>query len=483
MIKLSKDSMEFMCRPLANNSVGDYFMLSDGKKIAALFKSNVPDSFKSRMQFLAEDLRRIFKAEAANDYLYCRCNLPLGTITHEGRYGIILSSYPEEFYFKGGIAKNKVQEGKWFCSEKLRNKYLDSANRGNWYSFIVAIKQMAAVLSLLEEKDLILYDLSYRSILFNPEKGNIYIILWDSIGRKGIDQVDIAPTPDFVAPEIIINRGLLANNQTVYANRHALAVLNYMLLFHRHPLRGKRINDCDAARDEELTMGANALFIEHTSDKSNSVDAKKLLDSEKPYGNPELRPYTLSGKILKDLFDRSFIDGLHNPVKRPTPFEWFIAAEKTLGLLMPCSNPECEEKWFIYNNERNPKCPFCGAEIRASYPILNFYTRHNTGNFVSDELRMVVTERKHLHYRHICNQTSQSIIQHDLDKQTYCDFKNENGKWYLINNRLRNLIVIEGTERTNIPLEDVVELKDGMKLVFDCVSKDRLIIVQMLKPK
>ena len=30
-----------------------------------------------------------------------------------------------------------------------------------------------------------------------------------------------------------------------------------------------------------------------------------------------------------------------------------------------------------------------------------------------------------------------------------------------------------------IPLDDVVELKDGMKLVLDCVSKDRLIIVQM----
>lgn len=483
MIKLSKDSMEFMSRPLANNSVGDYFMLSDGKRIAALFTHNVPDSFKARMKFLADDLRNVFKKEGFYDYLYSRCNLPLGTISHEDRHGIILSSYPKEFYFKDGIAKGKVQEGKWFCSEKLRNKYLDKANRGNWYTFIIAIQQMAAVLSLLEEKDLVLYDLSYRTILFNPENGHIYVIVWDSIGRDGADDLNISPTPDFIAPEIIISRGLLSNNQTVYSNRHALAVLNYMLLFHRHPLRGKRINDNDAARDEELTMGEKALFVEHPSDKSNSVDTRVLRDSEKPYGNPELRPYTLSGKYLMDLFDRSFVDGLHNAVNRPTPFDWFIAAEKTIGLLMPCSNPECEEKWFIYNNELNPKCPFCGAEIRESYPILNFYTRQNTENFVSDDLRMVVTEKKHLHYRHICNQPSQSIIQYDLDKQSYCDFKNVNGKWYLVNNKLRNLIVIYGTERTKIPLDDVVELKDGMKLVLDCVSKDRLIIVQMLKPK
>lgn len=331
MIKLSKDSMEFMSRPLANNSVGEYFMLSDGKRIAALFTHNVPDSFKARMKFLADDLRNVFKKEGFYDYLYSRCNLPLGTISHEDRQGIILSSYPKEFYFKGRIAKGKVQEGKWFCSEKLRNKYLDKANRGNWYTFIIAIQQMAAVLSLLEEKDLVLYDLSYRTILFNPENGHIYVILWDSIGRDGADDVNISPTPDFIAPEIIINRGILSNDQTVYSNRHALAVLNYMLLFHRHPLRGKRINDNDAARDEELTMGEKALFVEHPSDKSNSVDTRELRDSEKPYGNPELRPYTLSGKYLRELFDRSFVDGLHNAVDRPTPFDWFIAAEKLLG--------------------------------------------------------------------------------------------------------------------------------------------------------
>ena len=132
MIKLSKDSMEFMSRPLANNNVGDYFILSDGKRIAALFAHNVPDSFKTRMKFLADDLIDVFKKEGSYDYLYSRCNLPLSTISLKDRQGIILSSYPKEFYFKGGIAKGKVKEGKWFCSEKLRNKFLDKTNRGNW---------------------------------------------------------------------------------------------------------------------------------------------------------------------------------------------------------------------------------------------------------------------------------------------------------------------------------------------------------------
>lgn len=473
--------MEFMSRSFASDNVADYFMLPDGKGIVALFSSNISAAFKARMRFLADDLSKVFKEEKSYEYLYGRCNLPLSSIIHDGHQGIILSSYPKEFYFKEGILKDKIQEGKWFCSEKLRNKFLDIANRGNWYSFLKAIKQIAAVLTILDNKDLILYDLSYRSILFNPVNGHIFLITWDSIGRNGIDDVEILPSPDFAAPEVIIKQGYWPNKQTIYSNRHALAVLNYMFLFHRHPLRGKRINDNDPVRDEELTIGDNALFIENPFDSSNSVDRFSLEDSQKPYGNPELRPYTLSGKFLKELFDRSFIDGLHNPIKRPTPFEWFIAAENSIGLLMPCSNPKCEERWFIYNNESSPKCPFCGTKVKGSYPILNFYTRHNFGNFISDNLRMVVTEEKQLNFRHIYNHCLSSIIQQDLDEKPYCLFSNENGIWFLLNKRLKDLLVYDGDDKINVPLEGKVELKEGMKLLLDNMSKERLIIVQMLR--
>ena len=470
-----------MRRPFASNCVGDYFMLPDGRRIAVLFSLNVSNSFKKRMQFLAEKLVVKLKTEGTYDYIYNRCNLPLRSISHEGRHGVILPTFPKEFYFTSGNFNGKAREVIWFCSERMRKKFLDISDRGNWYYFVIAIKQIAAVLSLLENKGYVLYDLSYKTILFNPNNGHIYMILWDSIGRAGIDQLNILPTPDFASPESIIYRRRSSNEPTIYSNRHSLAVLNYMLLFHRHPLRGKQINDMDPSLDEELSMGVKALFVENPVDKSNSVDISNLEDCEKLYGNPELRPYSLSGKFLKELFDRSFIDGLHNPANRPTSFEWFMAAEKTIGLLIPCSNPECEEKWFVYNNESNPVCPFCGTKVRESYPVLNFYTRRNAGSFISDNLRMVVSKEKQLNFRHICNHSSDSIIKHDLDEKPYCVFSNENGKWFLVNKRLNNLLIIDGSEKDKILLEDKVELKNGLKLVLDCVSRDRMIVVQMLK--
>jgi hypothetical protein len=51
-----------------------------------------------------------------------------------------------------------------------------------------------------------------------------------------------------------------------------LAVLIYMYLLYRHPLRGGKVHDVnDPQRDENLAMGENALFIEHPTDPSNRV--------------------------------------------------------------------------------------------------------------------------------------------------------------------------------------------------------------------
>ena len=79
---------------------------------------------------------------------------------------------------------------------------------------------------------------------------------------------DVVGTPDFIAPEVIETQHLAKNDPnrklpSTQTDRHALAVLIYMYLFYRHPLRGGKVHDLDAAKDEELMMGSKALFIEH----------------------------------------------------------------------------------------------------------------------------------------------------------------------------------------------------------------------------
>ena len=68
----------------------------------------------------------------------------------------------------------------------------------------------------------------------------------------------------------------------------------------------------DSGRDEELSMGAKALFIENPTDKSNRVNAQQLSPAELPQGDPAKMPYTICGPYLKKLFDRAFVEGLHD---------------------------------------------------------------------------------------------------------------------------------------------------------------------------
>ena len=44
--------------------------------------------------------------------------------------------------------------------------------------------------------------------------------------------------------------------------------------------------------------------------------------------DPEKIPYTIMGPYLTPLFERAFIDGLHDATKRPTADEWESARLK-----------------------------------------------------------------------------------------------------------------------------------------------------------
>ncbi|MDX6961061.1 kinase, partial [Citrobacter freundii] len=88
---------------------------------------------------------------------------------------------------------------------------------------------------------------------------------------------DVVGTPDFITPEVVKTSHLSKEDPnrelpSITTDRHALSVLIYMYLFFRHPLRGVKIHDMsDEVRDETLSMGEKALFIDHPTVKSNAV--------------------------------------------------------------------------------------------------------------------------------------------------------------------------------------------------------------------
>jgi DNA-binding helix-hairpin-helix protein with protein kinase domain len=216
---------------------------------------------------------------------------------------------------------------------------------------------------------------------------------------------DVACSPNFIAPEVIATQTLAkedpaCNLPSRTTDRHALAVLIYLYLFFRPPLRGRKVFDTDPTRDEELGMGAHALFVEHPSDRSNQVRASDLRPQALPWGDPAARPYGMAGPLLKTLFDRAFIDGLHAPDQRPSPTEWENALVRTLDMVQPCSR-RCEMGWFVFDNSREPVCPHCGNRYRGALPVLNFYSTRSEGSFHADNHRLMVWDGQSLFAWHV----------------------------------------------------------------------------------
>jgi hypothetical protein len=250
-----------------------------------------------------------------------------------------------------------------------------------------------------------------------------------------------------------------------------------MYLLYRHPLRGRKIHDIDPMKDEDLMMGANALFIEHPTDISNRVNTDDLQKSELPQGDPTKIPYTVCGPYLKELFDRAFIDGLHNPAARPIASEWEQALLKTIDLMQPCQNPNCWHKWYVFDNSAKPKCPFCGTEHKGELPILNLYS-YKAGAFRSDNYQVMVYNNQYLYQWHVNSNISPNEKLTAEQKKPVGYFVFRQSKWLFINQHLNDLE--DKTENKSIPRGETVELSEGKQILLSKEEGGRLVTVQLV---
>jgi serine/threonine protein kinase len=324
-------------------------------------------------------------------------------------------------------------------------------------------------------------DLSYKNILIDPKGINACIIDIDSLVVPTKYPPDVMGTPDFIAPEVLKTSHLAKDDKnrihpSADTDRHALAVLIYLYLFFRHPLRGGKNHDLnDSANDEKLMMGEKALFIEHPSNKENRVKHKP--DQFMPWVDPDKIPYTIAGDFLVPLFNRAFIDGLHNPSKRPTAIEWETALAKSMDLLLKCPNSNCTEKWYIFNNALKPSCPFCGTK-QDRMPILNLY-KLSGGSYMSENVRAVVyNDKALLKYNTNASIPFDERSNPTVDKKVVGYFKKKKEKWYLKNDDIPDLT--DANTKQKISIGSEVELTEGTTLILDKNAGGRSIMVQMI---
>lgn len=121
-----------------------------------------------------------------------------------------------------------------------------------------------------------------------------------------------------------------------------------------------------------MRYGEKALFIEHPTDATNRVKPNQLAPAQLPQGDPARLPYTICGPYLKKLFDKAFIDGLHNPSIRPSAAEWEDALIKTCDLVQPCQNPDCQAHWYVLIIRPSLAVHSVAGNTRDSYLFLTF---------------------------------------------------------------------------------------------------------------
>lgn len=484
--------VEFVDEIRASGGMKDVYFSPDKSYVVAFFRDPKDNTFqnKDRLDTICNTYRdRIFN-QIGGDYWKNLFVWPEKVVEYNKRIGIVVPFYPSQFFFKTGSTNNdmlgikgKDKEGKWFSSAKNQNRFLDPSERGDWFKYFQILITISRAIKRLHAAGLAHSDLSYKNVLIDPTSGRAAIIDNDGLVVPGKFPPDVLGTPDFIAPEVIATKHLDLKDPnrklpSIVTDRHALAVMIYMYLLYRHPLRGGKVNDLDSTKDEELSMGSKALFIEHPTDVSNRVKPAQLQASQLPQADPNKIPYTVCGPYLVELFNRAFIDGLHNPNVRPTANEWEDALLKTVDLMQPCQNPKCWHKWFVFDNSTKPKCPFCGSEYKGLLPVLNLYSSRNPGSFTPDNYRLMVYHNQYLYQWHVNRNISPNEKLTDDQKKPVGYFVLHQGKWLLINQRLPDLE--DKTEGKMIGINEAVELSDNKQILLSKEDGGRLIIVQMV---
>jgi len=487
----SGKTWQFEEKIIGQGGMKDVYFAPDKSYVVGFFRDKIDAVGKQRLNNIVGKYRVGVLEGTGGEFWASRFCWPMDVVEHNGRVGIVAPTYPKNFFFSHGSIQNDMlnikgreKEGKWFASTKLR-KRLAPEEKGTWRSYLTQTLNISRAVRRMHAAGLAHSDLSYKNVLVDPATGQACIIDIDGLVVPGIFPPDVVGTPDFIAPEVMSTTHLKFNDPnrklpSQATDRHALAVLIYMYLLYRHPLRGGKIHDMDPTKDEELGMGKNALFIEHPTDKSNRVRVSDLEKEEKIWGDPNVMPYTITGPYLSDLFKRAFVDGLHNPSARPIAAEWETALLKTVDMIQPCSNKQCEKGWYVFDNKTVPTCPYCKTPYVGKLPVLDLYKSQIAGKYLPENHRIMVWDGQslypwHVHFKTIPNEN----LKHS-DSKRVGYFQKISNDWYLINENMPTFEDV--TDKANvkkIPIGEKVKLQQGMILKLSNADDGRLISVSM----
>jgi len=224
-------------------------------------------------------------------------------------------------------------------------------------------------------------DVSLGNLSFDPSTGEISISDNDNVGVNNESIAFVGGTPGFMAPEVVRGDAQPSTDTDLFS----LAVLLFYLLAQDHPLNGEheaRIHAFDLPAMKRL-YGYEPVFI---FDPNNNTNRPVVGIHDNAIAFWPVYPQS-----LRDLFTRSFTDGLFNPRRRVIENEWRDELLHDRDTIFNC--PQCQATSF-YDIEK----------MRTSTPHTCWHCHQVLG--VPPRLRVgkrvvVLTPRTHLYLHHL----------------------------------------------------------------------------------
>lgn len=190
---------------------------------------------------------------------------------------------------------------------------------------------------LLHAEGLCYRDISESNVFFDPSCGEIRICDNDNVDTNGQPGL-VAGTPRFMAPEIVRNEASPDADTDLFS----LSILLFYMFFLSHPLIGRRELDihCFDLPAMRQLFGTRPLFIFDPLDTSNAPVAG--------HHDNALVYWAIYPKFLKDLFMRSFTDGLNDRSSRVGETEWRGAFAQLRDSIILCGGCQAEN---FYDSE------------------------------------------------------------------------------------------------------------------------------------
>ncbi len=215
----------------------------------------------------------------------------------------------------------------------------------------------------LHARGLCYRDISWGNVFFDSSTGDVLICDNDNVAPNKSGGAGVLGTAKFMAPEVVRGDAKPSTQTDLYS----LAVLLFLMLINHHPLDGRReatIRCFDAAAMQHL-YGTQPLFIFDPSDRSNAP--------EPGYQDNALIYWALYPQFLRDLFTRSFTNGIADPEHgRVRETTWRSAMGRLRDAVCYC---RCGAQNFFEESRLTPggalgPCWRCRSPIPAPFRIL-----------------------------------------------------------------------------------------------------------------